>query len=217
MCYGIWVEEWYWGNLLLCLPPSCFHMGQFWIGVREGMLWVYWLQLVGGLTTFLWFPPSLFNSFAGVAHSLAIWPHPWHLKHCRALGSFMFWALPRAPVSAWIFLLFWGAVATLLAAEELWVELLWPRPVWPLWELGWVGVFLPSSLSHDPCLGLFRVVAGWVPCSALVRVAINLVIWSPSSFEPSVTSVAVDDLALTFSLASSILLSVFLAATMNWE
>ena len=45
----------------------------------------------------------------------------------------------------------------------------------------------------------------------------GLVIWSPRSFEPSVTSVATDDLALTFSLASFILLSAFPAATKNWE
>ena len=68
-------------------------------------------------------PLSLFNGFAGVAHSLAIWPQPWHLKHCRALESFVFWALPWAPVDAWVLPLLWEAVATLLAAEELWAEL----------------------------------------------------------------------------------------------
>ena len=47
-------------------------------------------------------PPSLFNGFAGVAHSLAIWPQPWHLKHCTALESFALWALPWAPVDAWV-------------------------------------------------------------------------------------------------------------------
>ena len=81
-------------------------------------------------------PPSLFNCFAGVVHTLAIWPQPWHLKHCRALESFMFWALPWAPASAWVLPLLWEAVATLLAAEELPVEVFWPRPVQPLWELG---------------------------------------------------------------------------------
>ena len=43
--------------------------------------------------------PSLFNGFARVAHFLA---QPWHQKHCRVLGSFAFWALPWAPVNAWV-------------------------------------------------------------------------------------------------------------------
>ena len=98
------------------------------------------------------------------------------------------------------------------------MEVFWPRLVQPLWELGQAGVLLfVHPLPWPLCLGLFGVVAGWVPYSALFRVAIRLEIWSPSSFEPSVTSVAVDDLALTFSLASSISLSAFLAATMSWE
>ena len=49
---------------------------------------------------------------------------PWHLKHRRALESFMFWALPWAPVSAWVLPLLWEAVVTLLAAEELQAEVL---------------------------------------------------------------------------------------------
>ena len=128
-------------------------------------------------------PHTLFNGFAWSSdHSLSIWPQPWHLKHCRALGSFMFWALPRAPVSAWVLPLLWEAVATLLAAEELQVEVLWPRPVQPLWELGCTAVFLSiHPLPWPLCLGLFGAVAGQVPCSALVRAAINLAIWSPSS------------------------------------
>ena len=36
----------------------------------------------------------------------------------------MFWALPGAPVSAWVPPLLWEAVAILLAAEELQVEVL---------------------------------------------------------------------------------------------
>ena len=84
--------------------------------------------------------------------------------------------------------------------------------------VGVVGLFLSiCPLPWPLCLGLFGVQAGWVPCSALFRVAISLAIGSPSSFEPSVTSMAVDNHALTFSLASSILLSAFLAATMSWE
>ena len=156
MCYRVWIEELYWGNLLLSLPPCCLHKGQFLIGVREGMLQVYWLCVVGGLTAFPWFPPSLFNGCNGVAHSWAIWPQPWHLKYCRALESFTFWALPWAPVIAWVLPILWEAVATLLAAEALWVEVFWPRPVWPLWELGQTGVFLSiCPLPWPLCLGLF--------------------------------------------------------------
>ena len=208
MCHGVWVEEWHLSNLLPFLPPCCLHMSWFWIGVREGMLWVYGLHFAGGLTTFPQFPPSLFNGFNRVVHSLAIWPQPWHLKHCRVLESFTFWALSWVPVGAWVFPLPWEAVVTLLAVEELWAVVFWPRPVWPLLELGWTGVFL--SVCHLPWplwLGLFGVLAGWVPCSAVFRAAISLAIWSLSSFEPSATSVAVDDLSLTFSLASSISLS----------
>ena len=50
-----------------------------------------------GWTAFPQFPPSLFNVIARVAYSLAIWPQPWHLKHCRALESFAFWALGTPP------------------------------------------------------------------------------------------------------------------------
>ena len=82
----------------------------------------------------------------------------------------------------------------------------------------WAGVFLSVCPLLQPLhLGLFGVVAGQVPCSAVFRVAISLGIWSPSSFEPSITSVTADDLAQTFSLASSISLLAFLAATMSWE
>ena len=149
---------------------------------------------------------------------------PWHLKHCRALESFAFWALPWAPVDAWVLPLLCEAVATLLAAEQLQAEVFWPRPIQPLWELGQTGVFLSIwPLPWPLCLGLFGALAGWVPCSALFRAAINLAIWSPSSFPPgngmdcSYTSVAADDHALTLSFASSASLSALLAATFSWE
>ena len=136
----------------------------------------------------------------------------------QSTGVIAFWALPWAPVHAWVLLLLCEAVATLLAAEELWEKVLWSRPVHPLWELGQTGVFLSiCPLPWPLCLGLFGVLAGWVPCSALFRAAINLAIWSPSSFEPSDTSVAVDDHVLTFSFASSVSLSAFLAATISCE
>ena len=190
----------------------------FGFGVRKGMLPVYWLLLVGSLTAFHWVHPSLFNVLAGVAHSLAMWPELWHLKHCSELGSPVFWALSWVPFGVWVLPLPWGTAFTWLATEELQVEVVWPRPVHPLWELGWVGLFLSvCPLLWPQCLGLFGALAGQLPCSALVRAAINLTIWSASSFEPSTTSVAVADLALTLSLASSILLSTLWAANINWE
>ena len=106
-------------------------------------------------------PQSLFSGFATVAPSITIWPQPWHLKHYRVLESFAFWALPCAHVSAWVLPLLWEAVATLLAAEELQAEVFWPRPVWPLWELGQTGVFLSVHLSHDPVPGTV-----WSGCRA---------------------------------------------------
>ena len=144
--------------------------------------------------------PSLFNILAGVAHSLAMWPQLWHLKHCNALESLVFWTLFWVPFNVWVFLLPWGTMFTQLAAEELWVEVVWPRPVCPLWELWWVGVFLSiHPLPWPLCLGLFGALAGQLPYSALIRVAINLTIWLPNSLELSTTSVAAADLALTMS------------------
>ena len=102
--------------------------------------------------------------------------------------------------------------------EELQVKVFWPRPVWPLWELGQTGVFLSIlPLPWPLCLGLFGALAGWVPCSALFRAAINQVIWLPSCFESSDTSVAANDHVFTFSFVSSFLLSAFLSVTISWE
>ena len=76
----------------------------------------------------------------------------------------------------------------------------------------------PSALSHDPyAWDYLEHWQGECPVFALFRVAINLAIWSPSSFEPSDTSVAADDCALTFSFAFSVLVSAFLTATISWE
>ena len=77
------------------------------------------------------------------------------------------------------------------------------------------GVLICPSSTMTLCLGLLGALAGQLPCSALVKVAINLVIWSPSSFEPEGTSVAAADLTLT--LASSVLLSALLAVTTSSE
>ena len=69
----------------------------------------------------------------------------------------------------------------LLVIKELWTEVVWPRPVQPLWELGQTGVFLSvRPLPRPLCLGLLGALAGQVPCSALVKAAISLAIWSPA-------------------------------------
>ena len=175
------------------------------------MLQGIWLHSLGS-------PHPYLTALLELHTSLAIWPQPWHLKHCRVLGSFVFWALPYAPVNAWVLPLPCEAVVTLPAIEELWAKVFWPRPVWPLWELGQTGVFLSIlPLPWPLCLGLFGVLAGQVSCSALFRAAINQAIWLPSSFEPSDTSVTTDDCAFTFSFASSFSLSAFLAVTISWE
>ena len=160
------------------------------------------------MTAFPWTPPFLFNWVARVAHSQAIWPQPWHLKHC--------WAPcipPCTPVCVFGVPLFGNLAHGLLTTEELRAEV-WPRPVRPLWELGWTEVFLSVCPLPQPlCLGLLGALAEQVLCSALVKAAISLAIWSPSSFEPGGTSVAAADCTLT--LVSSVLLSALLVATTN--
>ena len=192
-------------------------MGWFWFGAREGMLQTQWL-LSGGLTAFPWVPPSWFNIFPRVAHSLAIWPQHWHLKHCSKLESLVLWVPPCAPFCAHVFPLLGESVLYLPTAEELWAETVWPRSVWPLWELGWVGVLLSACpLPWPLSLGLLGALAGQVPWSALVKAAINLTIWCPSSLQPVATSVEAADLALTLSLVSSILLSAQCTAITSSE
>ena len=72
----------------------------------------------------------------------------------------------------------------------------WPRPVQPLWEFGQTGMCLSIHPLPGPlCLGMLGALAEWVLCSALVKAAINLAIWSPSSFEPEGTSVVAANLA----------------------
>ena len=73
------------------------------------------------------------------------------------------------------------------------------------------------SLPQPLCLGIFGALAGLLPCSALVRVAINLAIWCSNSIVPSTGSVVMADLALTLSQASSFSLSILQAAIINWE
>ena len=164
------------------------------------MLWTYCMLLEQGLTAFPWVPPSLFNILARVAHSLAMWPQPWHLKHCKVLESLVLWAPSCAPYCTHIFPLLWDSVLSLVVVEELQMEAVWPRPVQPLWELGQTGVFLSTHpLPWPMFLGLLGALVGWLPCSTLVKAAISLAIWSPSSFDPETTSVVAADLTLTLS------------------
>ena len=93
-----------------------------------------------------------------------------------------------------------------------------PRPVQPIWELGWPGVLLYIHPLPQPlCLELCGALAGLLPYPALVRVTINLAIWCPNSVVPSTGSVVMADLALTLSQASSFSLSALQAAVISWE
>ena len=77
----------------------------------------------------------------------------------------------------------------------------------------------PACLSPPMAslLGLFGVLAGLLPCPALVRVAINLTIWCPNSIVPYTGSVVTTALALNLSWAFSFSLSTLWAAIINWE
>ena len=77
------------------------------------------------------------------------------------------------------------------------------------------GVPVHSPSPMTPCLELLGALAGQLACSTLVKAAISLAIWSPSSFEPEATSVVAADLALTF--VSSVLLSALCAVTTSSE
>ena len=152
------------------------------------MLEVYcWLLVVGSWGTFPQFPPVWFNDLAGVAHSHVMWPQPWHLKHCSELGSFWFEMLPCPSLDPWAFPWLWSVVPVLWPADMLQAEVVCPWPVWPLWELGWLEVFLSVlPLPWPLCLGLFWALLGLLPCPAFVRVAISPAIWFCSSLAPSI-------------------------------
>ena len=193
--------EWFPSVLFYWLP----WLESFLVQGHRGNVLSVLLVVGGGLTAFPWVPPSLFNTLARVGHSLAMCPQPWHLKHCKELESLLLCAPPCTPFCTLIFPLCGDSMPPLLVIEELWMEVVWPRPVQPLWELGQTGVFLSvHPLPRPLCLGLLGALAGQLPHSALVKATISLAIWSPSSFKPEVTSVVAADLASTFSLASSV-------------
>ena len=82
-----------------------------------------------------------------------------------------------------------------------------------------VGRSIPIHLSFPMTSvpGAIWCTCRGLPCSALVRVATNLVIWLLSPAEPSTDYMVMADLALTLSQASSVLLSALQAATINSE
>ena len=144
--------------------------------------------------------------------------HPWHWKNWQEQGSFLFEALPCPSLGPWAFPWPWPAVPVPWPSDMLWAESVCPRPVWPLWELGQYEVVLSVLLLPWPlCLGLFGVLPRLLPCPALVRVAISLAIWFPSSEAPSTGSVVTADLAHTLFWTSSFSLSALQAATISWE
>ena len=132
------------------------HSGWDLSGVGVGMWGAYcllgWLVLPAGWSHIP--PVSLgwFKSVTGVGHSLAMWPHPWHLKHWRefvipligCITLSLYWApghsclLPPFPV----FPIPHGQVGKLQAGVVC------PGPPLSLWELGWLGVLplLPPLL-----------------------------------------------------------------------
>ena len=171
----------------------------------------------GGFDCIPWFPLSLFNGFARVAHSLAIWLQPWHLKHCRVLESCILgialctcWCLGTSP-SLW-------SSGYPTWTEELWAKVFWPRPVQSLWELGWTGVFLSVlPLPWPLYLGLFGALAGKylvMPC----------LVW-PSTrqfgYPVPLSHLTLQWLLMTmllpFLLHPHFLPSAFLAVTISWE
>ena len=165
-------------------------------------------------------PPGWFNALAGVGHSQAIWPQPWHLKHQRELGSLLLVVPSCLSLSPWLFYP-WSLlilVPVLQLVDVLQPKTVCPRLVWPLWELGLPGVLnkvrAGCPLLQPLCLGLFRALAGLLACPALVRVAINLAIWCPS-FRVPPGLLVMAALALTLLWASSFSLSTLWVATLS--
>ena len=170
----------------------------------------------GGLGHIPKVPPDWFKIFAGVAHSQAMWPQSWHLKHWRELVSFLFEVLPWLSLDPWAFPWLWHVVPVLQPADMLQAEVVCPRPVQSLWEMEQPGVFLSIHPLPQPlCLGLFGALLELLPCPALVRAAISLAIWFPNSVVPLTGLMVTADLALTLSWASLFLLSTFWAAIMS--
>ena len=158
-----------------------------------------------GLATFPQFLLGWIKANAVVGHSLAIWPHPWHLKHWTewvsvtsytiplTLGLQLPWSQPWLPVPS-----------TPCPVGRLWTGIIWPGPPLPLWEFGQLGVLLPLYSHPWPhSQGLPGALEGLLPCLVWVRVTINLAICCLSLAIPSPGSVVTKALALPFSQVSS--------------
>ena len=110
----------------------------------------------GGWAAFPQFPLDWFKGVAGVEHSWAIWPQPWHLKHWRELGSLLLAVPSHLALVPWLFCPW----CLLIVVLVLWpVGVLQSRAICSslvqlLWELGHPGVPLsvcpfPQPLSGD--------------------------------------------------------------------
>ena len=89
----------------------------------------------GGWATFPQFPLDRFKVLAGVAHSQAMWPQPWHLKLWRKLVSFLFQvpSLDPCMFGPWPLVV---VVPMPCLTDALQSGAVCLRPVRPLWELG---------------------------------------------------------------------------------
>ena len=168
--------------------------------------WLLWLAPTGGWATFPQFPLTGLKSCWGGTFQSHMAPTlaPEALKE---LGSFLLAVPSLGPCKScpWPLLLVVPVPQPNRCAVA---EAVCPRPVWPLWELRQPGVLLSiHPLPWPLSLRLFGVLAGLLPCPALVRATINLAIWFPNSVVPSTGSVVRADLALTLSQVSSFLLS----------
>ena len=116
-----------------------------------------------------------FKAVAGVGHSQAMWPQPWHVKHWRELGSLLL-AVPSCLVLVlWLFCPWFllMVVPVPWPVHVLQSGLVCPRPVWSLWELGWPGVPLSVHPSHGLSLSLWGylgALAGLLPSSGQTSV-----------------------------------------------
>ena len=100
----------------------------------------------GGCATFHWFPLDWFKALAGVGHSQAIWPQPWHLKHLRELGSLLL-ALPSClSLAPWLFCPW--SLLIVVPVPQL-VDVLWLKAVSQI-SLAIMGAGAARSTSFHP-------------------------------------------------------------------